>query len=225
MLLLNTLKINETEFTVEWAAGRTRAGVMTISFPSEHEDQKVVAEVFALSQLLERFPGCASQVVTSQGALRKLLKNSGGRPGARELGALKIKYPNLAFASCKKNASKIAEIFSSVGTEAVDRVRLSWHSLGRPRIATGIGFVEVTEHAMARYRERIAATGTLNRLEKLLARDLIPVRQCKAKLSLINERYKARRHTIFRLAESDIHVVIAQHPTGVRRLTTCYRQF
>lgn len=224
MLYIHTTATGDDRFIVEWAAGLRKAGIYTVSIDSSTEDSKACAELYVLSLLLERFPGKASQVVTSQGALKKILRGA-NRKGSREIGFLKVKFPSLSFKSDKKVPKIITGIYQTLGNQSIENEQVEWVTLGRPRIQTVLGLVEVTDHAMARYRERIAETGTLHRLERLLAKDFIQIKKSACRRKALSNKHRASNHTIYRLQDSDIHVVIAQHSSGVSRLTTCYRQF
>ena len=223
MLFIHTSSVSPTLYEVHWAAGPNRAGIVRVTFPSVVDDAKACAEVSVLSHLLARFPGKAGHVVTSQGAMKKLMRGA-DRNASREIGYLKVMYSALSFSSDKKVPAIIQQIFSRLEEcSEIERMDLVWASLGRPRISCSLGEVEVTEHAMSRFHERVAPTGTLSRLQRLLSKDLVPIQHSKARFPGASRGLRAQEHGVYQLAGTDIRVVIAHHANGIRRLTTCYR--
>lgn len=213
MLYIHTYRDGK-DFVVEWST-LNKAGFFNISVPADLQDAKATVEVFALAKLLERFPNLSSSVITAQGAILKLLKGV-GREGTGEIGYLKVRYPDFSVKSSRKAPLVIASVLAKLDA-APQAENLEWQPLGRPAIQSPVGDLMVTEHSMARYRERVAPTGNLNRLEKFLDKAWRFVSESKAKPS-----EKALRHCVYSVGQTGFRVVVSEQLDGSRRLRTCY---
>lgn len=203
----------ENSCTVNWATATSSVGgVIEVNIPSNLKDRKAVSEIFALNILLEKYPGKAPLIQTSHGAMRKLLKGA-DRFATTEMASLKIKHRSLAFSSHKKTSSLTAAALSKVKSPTFEI--MDWKGLGRPKINSSIGQLEVTSHAMDRFIERICPNGTLQRLQRFVENQCFLCTQ-KIKNGMIYSVYSIPGH--------DMRFVLAayENDSSSIRMTTCY---
>jgi hypothetical protein len=211
-LFINT-EGKDGEYSVQWAAETgSVGGTMNISFAKACDDQKALAEIFALNVLLDRYPGKASCIMTSQGALKKLLRGA-DRFASTEIASLKIKHRTLSIKSDKKVQRNTLLALDLVESKISDD--FEWCGLGRPSVKSKIGIIEITAHAMERYRERLCPTGTLSKLQALLNKDIYPVTSA-TKGGIIYSKYS--------IPELGVRFVVAakESDPSQRRMSTCY---
>lgn len=215
-LLIHSSKI-ENGYSVKWAMkSRSVCGIHEVKINDSLPESRVLAEISALSLLLSKFPGKAGNIQSSNGGLKKLINSENAKRthAITEFGNLLIKYQNLNVESDKKTSRLIESIL-----EEHDQARHTqdeWQGLGRPTVSTSaLGDIEVSVHAMERYRERFAPTGTLSRLEQMLLKPF-KVESVKTKG---DKTYKVLRSLV-----NDFVFVVAEG-AGQRRMTTCYKPF
>ena len=220
-IFVHTQKINDDQYQVHWAFRDFTAGSVTVSFSQQHtEDRKICAEVLALTQVLERFPRSAADIVTSHGAMKKALKDR-SRRGGTEICFLRICHPELSFVSSKHTLRHIERVKTLPKVQQT-HLQMSWQSLGRPVIPTPIGDIEVTEHAFFRLRERFKPTANLKWIAREVSkRGLQRVRDYRASLPFLKDKKRVRDYSLYRLTGTDIQFLLADHGQ-VKRLTTCY---
>lgn len=213
-LLIHSTK-TETGYSVAWAMqSGSVCGTHDVAIDHDNYDARACAEIQALSVVLETFPGKAGNIQSSNSMLRNILSAKETKYGyaATEMGNLQIRHSNLNITSDKKTTKMIQAILSQ--HEEVRCTSDSWRGLGRPVVNTSIeGEVEVTYHAMMRYRERFAKTGDLERLEKVLSKPF-------GIQSVVQKGGKT--YKVFKSKVSDFMFVIAEY-ADQKRLTTCYR--
>lgn len=212
-LLIHSAK-TETGYSVKWAMKTGSAsGIHNVAISHDSSAARECSEIQALSELLKKYPGKAGCVQSSNGLLKKLLlsDNPKQKHALTELGSLKITHPSLNVTSDKKTMALIQEVLEVA--EDVVETHSKWVGLGRPRIVTSVGEAEVTVHAMERYRERFAQTGTVDRFAKSLSK---PFR-------VVSEKMKAgKKYSVYRSIVCDFMFVVAEDGIGTKRITTCY---
>lgn len=209
-----TLYVHTTEqdsyCEIQWAmATSSVGGVIKIAIGSK-EDRAILAEIFALDLLLARYPGKAGSIETSSARLKKIFRGADCF-AKTELAALALSNATLSIDTHKNTAKRCAAALSLVSSPATDN--LDWRGVSRPRIPTSIGDLEVTEHAMERYRERFGPTAKLSRLVKLLARQAFKVDDS------LQDGIPCE---VYSIPETGIRFVVANE-TDRRRLLTFYR--
>lgn len=200
-------------YSVQWATKTGSAGgIMVINFQSPGDDQKALAEIFALNILLDRYPGKAPCIMTSQGALRKLLRGA-ERFAATEIASLKIKHRSLTIQSGKRIHQHTQAALDSVTDKTIES--FEWSGLGRPSVKSSIGLIEITSHAMARYRERLCPTGSLSKLQALLSREIYVAKSSKKNGMVYNQ---------YSIPEVGFRFIVATKESNPsqQRMTTCY---
>jgi hypothetical protein len=211
-LLIHTEGKNGT-YNIQWATkSGSVGGVMDINFQTTGDDQKALAEIFALNILLDRYPGKAPCIMTSQGALKKLLRGA-ERFAATEIASLKIKHRSLKIESGKKIHQHTQAALDSVTDKIIES--FEWSGLGRPSVRSSIGLIEITSHAMERYRERLCPTGSLPKLQALLSREIY-VAKSSRKNGMVYNQYS--------VPEVGFRFIVAAKESNPsqQRMTTCY---
>lgn len=211
-LLIHTTG-KDRNYSVQWATKTGSAGgVMEIHFKTLGSDQKALAEIFALNILLDRYPGKSPYIMTSQGALRKLLRST-ERFAATEIASLKIKHRSLKIQSGKK-IHQATQAASDLVTDKVVE-SFEWTGLGRPSVKSSIGLIEITSHAMERYRERLCPNGSLPKLQDLLSREIYIAKSSK-KNGMVYSQYS--------IPEVGFRFIVAAKESNPsrQRMTTCY---
>lgn len=203
----------EDSCLVHWAAATSSVGgIVEVKIGALQNDRKALAEIFVLNYLLELYPGKATCIETSHGALKKLLRGV-PRFASTEMATLKVKYRCLEIYSHKKTSFKAMEALANVDKPSY--LKKEWKGLGRPRVHSNIGYIEITSHAMDRFNEKICPSGNLRKLQKLVENDCY---LCKE-----NEK-DGKKHSVYSIPSHGVRFVISSPNNGssLSRMTTCY---
>lgn len=170
-IYLNTIEYDD-KCEITWATATSSVGgVYTLSIPPT-QDRIVLAEIAVLYVLLARYPGKAGSVETSCARLKKVFR--GDDCFARtEIVTLSLMYPRLKIDTHKNTRTRCVTAYSLVVEKKFEEA--VWGGIGRPILSTSIGLLEITDHAMQRYRERFSPSSDLKRLSKLLNRQAFKI--------------------------------------------------
>jgi hypothetical protein len=212
-LYIHATSTSKRQCSVKWATATSSVGgEFIVSFLNEVQDQKALAEIYVLDKLLDRYPGKASCIETSQGKLRKLL-NCADQFASTEIATLDIKYRTLSIRSHKKTEFRTNSAIYNVESPLIESA--AWTGIGRPSILSSIGPLEITKHAMTRFRERFCENGSLTKMQHFLKK------QC---VLLSTKTDNDKIHSIYSIPEIGMRFVLSNsidHPSSLR-MTTCY---
>jgi|GEM_PF-1769810 len=224
-------------FLVYWANSTHRiGGVLNVRVTAKIEDRHIAAELAAMQHLLEvksvlgnKLVGNAgTQLTVSLGAIRKLHRSQSDKGHL----AAYAKFLTTRFAGCKLSVDKETRWFSGFEFEAEATEDLLVNGPMRETLnITGVGEVEITQHVLARFTDRVLSTTAPDKAAQAAWKKLNAIASDTSvrevtRSSLWNAakymREVRQEGRYFLNAKRDLVLVVTDNPREGMRLVTTY---